>query len=485
MTAKRLSRTGEVHNFEVASLERELATHFSTLRTVTSVAKPWPPVLHLSPDSPNLLKPFTIPIHQTPLNTAIMGGDLNLKKSWHPLLMSNQKRVYNEEHKALEEHKKTAQVLKERAEERQIQELERLQEAAGGKKRIDKVDWMYNGPSSGAVGVGGGVTEEMEGYLLGKRRLEGLVKRATAEAVGGEKVEESAPVPGANARDVAAKVASDPMLAIKKQEQAAYESMMGDPAKRRLLMLAAGKEEKEGGEKERRHKHRHRRHHRHRDEDEGRRSKRYSDEDEERRSSHRDHREHRHRRRSSPEDLRSRSRSPYERHDRRERSHRQRDYSASRSPPPRRRERDYDEDDKRRARHRSYPSPRRSGSSDSHSRSPYQSRDNESKNENPRTRSDSRKQRAPYTSPPEEGAKDSADEERAAKLAAMQSAASSLESERKARLEEIAAKEAKQRAEEDAKRGAQGKFVSAVRRDAEGVDLSRRLGGKRGGRGEE
>jgi len=71
-----------------------------------------------------------------------MGGDLNLKKSWHPVLMSNQKRVWAEEKKALDERKKTDQVLKERAEERQIEELERLQEVAGGRKRIDRVDWI-------------------------------------------------------------------------------------------------------------------------------------------------------------------------------------------------------------------------------------------------------------------------------------------------------------------------------------------------------
>jgi hypothetical protein len=44
-----------------------------------------------------------------------------LKKSWHPVLMSNQKRVWAEENKALEERKKTDQVLKERAEERALQ----------------------------------------------------------------------------------------------------------------------------------------------------------------------------------------------------------------------------------------------------------------------------------------------------------------------------------------------------------------------------
>src|SRR5690348_2376766 len=101
-----------------------------------------------------------------------MGGDLNLKKSWHPVLMSNQKKVWEEEQKALEERKKIDQIMKERAEERQIQELEDLQAAAGGAKRQARVDWMYSGPSTGEAGT----TEEMEGYLLGKRRIDGLLK---------------------------------------------------------------------------------------------------------------------------------------------------------------------------------------------------------------------------------------------------------------------------------------------------------------------
>jgi hypothetical protein len=60
-----------------------------------------------------------------------MGGDLNLKKSWHPQLLSNQKRVWEEERKALEERKKTDQMMKERQEERHIQEIQELAESTG------------------------------------------------------------------------------------------------------------------------------------------------------------------------------------------------------------------------------------------------------------------------------------------------------------------------------------------------------------------
>src|SRR6266536_6001224 len=101
-----------------------------------------------------------------------MGGDLNLKKSRHQVLMSNQRRVWEEEKKALEERKRIDQMMKERQEERQIQELQQMQEAAGGAKRHNRVDWMYSGPANGQAGT----TEEMEGYLLGKRRIDGLIK---------------------------------------------------------------------------------------------------------------------------------------------------------------------------------------------------------------------------------------------------------------------------------------------------------------------
>jgi hypothetical protein len=419
-----------------------------------------------------------------------MGGDLNLKKSWHPHLMSNQKRVWAEETKALEERKKIEQVLKERAEERQVLELEQLQEAAGGKKRVDRVDWMYNGPGSGGPGAGGAVSEEMEGYLLGKRRLDGLVKKSEteslkkdAEAAGGEGGFMALNTNANSMRDTAAKVASDPMLAIKKQEQAAYEAMMSDPVRRRQLMQAAGREEDEGKgkdkEPDRKHKHRHR--HRHRDDEDGHRSKRrrYSDEDDDRRS-HR-HRSHRHGRRSPRSDSRSRSRSPrrrsdFDRDDRRFRSERRREYSVSRSrSPPRRR--DFDD---RRDRRRSYPSPRRSGSSDSRSRSPYRAR-RDDRNGGSRRRSPSDDtHRKPYTSPPEDrrASKQRTNDEadRAAKLAAMQSNASELESDRKTRLADIEVQEARQREEDDKKRSDKGKFISGVRREAEGVDAGRRLG---------
>ncbi|KAF2091288.1 putative Pre-mRNA-splicing factor CWC25 [Saccharata proteae CBS 121410] len=165
-----------------------------------------------------------------------MGGDLNLKKSWHPHLMSNQKRVWEEEKKALDERKRIDQMKKEREEERAIQDLQAMQEAAGGKKRLNRVDWMYSGPSSGETGT----TEEKEAFLLGKRRIDNLLKSAETEKLKKGAGEESfAVAQNANpVRDMASKIREDPMLAIKKQEQAALESIASDPVKRRQKLAA-------------------------------------------------------------------------------------------------------------------------------------------------------------------------------------------------------------------------------------------------------
>ena len=93
--------------------------------------------------------------------------------------------------------------MKEREEERQIQELQQLQEAIGGKKRLNRVDWMYSGPSSGQAGT----TEEMNGYLLGKTSLHGLLKNTENKKLEKGASEESfMALQNANtARDIASK----------------------------------------------------------------------------------------------------------------------------------------------------------------------------------------------------------------------------------------------------------------------------------------
>ncbi|KAI4157213.1 MAG: hypothetical protein L6R39_000718 [Caloplaca ligustica] len=382
-----------------------------------------------------------------------MGGDLNLKKSWHPVLMSNQRRVWEEEKKALEERKRIEQMVKERQEERQIQELQEMQEAAGGKKRLNRVDWMYSGPSAGQAGT----TEEMEGYLLGKRRVDGLLKGTDTRKLEKAASEDSfmALQKANTVRDTASKIREDPMLAIKKQEQAAYEALMNDPVKRRLLLKAAGGHTT-GPAKE--HK---QRKHRHRDEREERgyrshRRRRVDDDD-------RWHRRSRNHRRGSVSSSYSRSPSPYRR---RSASPYQRGSRSHRSPSP-------------------YRLRRSDPSSHGRSISPYQ-----------RPRSPS-----PYTRPPpsrvENGhhrlkpsrhsirtASPSPQQEaddRAVKLAAMQQNASELDQDRERRIAVIAEKETAEREAEEAARarsakyGGRGDFVHGLNRKAGDLDIGERM----------
>ena len=413
-----------------------------------------------------------------------MGGDLNLKKSWHPVLMSNQRRVWEEEKKALDERKRIDQMMKERAEERQIQELQEMQEAAGGKKRLNRVDWMYSGPSSGQAGT----TEEMEGYLLGKRRIDGLIKGTEHKKLEKTATEDSfMALQNANTlKDTASKIREDPMLAIKKQEQAAYEAMMNDPVRRRLLLKAAGADipTKEKERKHRKHRHhddRDDRHHHHRS------SKRRRTDDEDR---HRDRSRHqrddrlsrrteeaRHRRRRSessysrsPSPYRRRSPSPYYRSRRDSLPHR-RSRSRSRSPSP------------LPSRHhlpksKSYPalSHRRRSPSRSSSGSPPRTTHPPSSTQPPN----------PSTHHSNTPTEDSASS-RAAKLLAMQSAASALATDRASRLAALAERENADREADEAARarsavlGGKGAFVSGLERRAGGLELGERLRRGRGG----
>lgn len=423
-----------------------------------------------------------------------MGGDLNLKKSFHPGLMRNQKRVYDEEQKALDERKRTQQRINELKEERAKEDVQRQLEAAGGQKRVDRVDWMYQGPTDGQSGT----TEEREAYLLGKRRIDSLLKGTEHQKLEKNAAQEGLGAgagPSVNAaRDMASKVAADPLLAIKKQEQAAYDAVMGDPVRRKRLLASMGVVEEEE-EKERKHKSRRReeRHRRHRDrsEDGGRRRRR---DDSRSRSPRRrrtegdgDHR----RRRDSPG--RRRHRSPDD--DRRDRDRdrrRRRSSSRSRSPRRSREDRHRDDDRSHRDRHarRSSVSPssgdrrrsRRSDSRDGPRRTNGNGRDYR---EHHRRRDDERPANGPRHNGPSE-------DDRARKLAEMQQAASDLDKDREQRLTAIEererqAKEDDNRARREAEKfGGDRKFINGVRRKVDELGLAERVGrGKRGLRADE
>lgn len=377
------------------------------------------------------------------------GGDLNLKKSFHPGLRRNQAAVYDEEQKALAERKRTQQRIKEIKEERAKEELQRQEEAAGGKKRVDRVDWMYQGPTDGQVGT----TEETEAYLLGKRRIDNLIKGTEHKKLEKQAGQESfMALQNANTvRDTAAKIREDPLLAIKRQEQAAYEAMMNDPIKRRQLLASMGIEDAKKKERSSRKDEKHRRrHHRHRSFDpEERRHRRRRSDSRSRSPRRRDRSEERERRRHrSPRRHRSdEGRNGYE--------SRSEDALRRRSPSPIR--------------------PSRPSSYHEEARNSHRRHDGRADSRNGWSRKDSR----PRAADEDEAAK----EEKARKLAAMQSAASELDQDREKRLAQLeererAAREADDRARE---RGGDRGFVNGLHRQAGKLDLAERIGRGRQG----
>ncbi|KFA62271.1 hypothetical protein S40285_06479 [Stachybotrys chlorohalonatus IBT 40285] len=441
------------------------------------------------------------------------GGDLNLKKSFHPGLRRNQQAVYDEEQKVLAERKRTQQRINEIKEERAKEELQRQLEAAGGKKRIDRVDWMYQGPTDGQAGT----TEETEAYLLGKRRIDNLIKGTEHKKLEKQAGEESfMALQNANtARDTAAKIRDDPLLAIKKQEQAAYEAMMNDPIKRRQLLSSMGIENEKKKEKSRRREDRHRRrHHRHRSEDseDGRRHRRqrsYSrsrspEGDHHRRKRRERSEEHSRRRRDESQDGRDRKRRRSDdgyserresrRHhddDKRRRDVRvdgedirRRRNSSSPEPSPRHRDdgdKDYRRDGRQghgrddRGRDLQADERRHNGSHSNHRDSKRDNRGYNGRHENGNGRysNGGRQDCQPDKD------KQAKEDEKARKLAAMQSAATDLDEDRVKRLamleeRERAAREADDKGRE---RGGDRGFVNGLHRQANSnLDLGARIG---------
>ncbi|KAK3395582.1 pre-mRNA-splicing factor CWC25 [Sordaria brevicollis] len=437
-------------------------------------------------------------------------GDLNMKKSWHPQRSGNVAATQKAEAEAIAERKKLQQRLQEIEEERRKEEIQKALEAAGGKRKIDRVEWMYSGPTDGQAG---GDSAENEAYLLGKRRIDKLLQdNDTKKALSKQPQQDLLSAAGqaaptiANARDVATKIREDPLLAIKRQEQQAYEAMMNDPIKRRQLLASMGIDDsqiaKKDGKEERRHKHRsHHHHHRserhHRDRDDERERDRDRDRDRDR---------HSRRRRSDSRD-RSRSRSPRRRSDDDEdRSKRRR-----RDSPDRSRRRDRDEsprsrrdnrDDSRSRRHRSRDRSRsrsRSPGGRSSRRREYSRerengaslrRDDRNRDQRPPRREDDRPRyigglnRGGRQPQPEVDDK-KAEEERAKKLAAMQAAATDLDKAREERLKALAeAERAEREADEKARqqnkkyRGGDAGFMSGLHSRAADMKIADRMNGR-------
>ncbi|KAJ6520025.1 Pre-mRNA splicing factor-domain-containing protein [Mycena sanguinolenta] len=434
------------------------------------------------------------------------GGDLNMKKSWHPLLLKNQEQVWLKEKEALEEKKKLDQLRKEKEEERQLQELQRLQEEKTGKKRTEKLEWMYATPATGSSQN----PNDLEDYLLGKKRVDKILTADENAKVGAAHKNFIAVQNANSARDIAAKIREDPLLAIKQQEQAALEALRANPLRLRELQERNGikpKKDKKARKEERKEERRRLRHERKHRKDE-RYSRSPSPADDRYRSSRSNERTSHARRSLSP---RSRSRSPLPsrlRHS--EPTRRDRSYSPRRSnypvkrqtsftPPPHRDSRsrspvrdrdpasrvkawprsdDSDESAPPRRRSPDY----RDGTNGKRARSPSPARYRDERNGAKRPRMSPP---PPPRAPPPRSMADKAADDRAARLAAMSSNATSMSVERQERLAQLLEKEKAELAhEEEARRKnkGMGTFLSQEQKKVfGGIALDEQIRRGRGG----
>lgn len=286
-----------------------------------------------------------------------MPGDLNLKKSWHPGLQKNQAAVHAREQDALEERRRIQERQREIKLEREREELQKLQEMATGKKKVARVEWMYNDPTAAASAnattstVDANTTDD---YLLGKRRIDNVVKQKGHLEAFDDSLDRFQPKESTAEESVVHKVKDDPMAMVKERA--------------RELNIHYG--DREGESDRRKRRRRREREDRERSRSRERRRRRRRDDSRERRRDRDDG--ERKSRRDSERSRRTRDRSRDSSRDRSadgERSRRTRDRSAER---PRARSRDRD---RSREKERSYR-PRRDDTYDrDHHRHSRTSRD--------------------------------------------------------------------------------------------------------------
>lgn len=154
-----------------------------------------------------------------------MPGDLNLKKSWNPALIKNQKKVWEREQDALKEYQVIKQRRKEIEQEREKEELIRLQYGndpsslpTKQKLELNKLGWMYTDvPDSKEPEVNeSGFREVEEDFLLNKDDVEQLLKGGRAvKRNDGSRFDKVATV---GAKKPAATLSDDPLLMIKREQ---------------------------------------------------------------------------------------------------------------------------------------------------------------------------------------------------------------------------------------------------------------------------
>ncbi|KAL3154798.1 hypothetical protein ABBQ38_011342 [Trebouxia sp. C0009 RCD-2024] len=159
-----------------------------------------------------------------------MGGGLGFlnKKTWHPGRLDNVEKVWKKEQEHAKEQNKLEDLRKQIADERQKEELEMIAAAAGHKVRSDRLDWMYQGgmlakqeadQRTEEAMMSGKPVQEDESTELNKAQQAVLLPTFYSEDT------------PASANETWARLHSDPLFAIRQQEQTARKAIVANPVK--------------------------------------------------------------------------------------------------------------------------------------------------------------------------------------------------------------------------------------------------------------
>lgn len=187
------------------------------------------------------------------------GGDLNLKKSWHPNTMKNMERVWKAEQKDTEEKKRIAELQREINAERDREDIQKFAEDTGVVKKKDdlKLEWMYKGPSQSV---------NREEYLLGKAIDKSFEKYNSEQNGGPSAFQDEERLPGSireakssllnDQVDMARKMNEDPLMAIRQRAVQKAKELYNNPVRLKQMqkMVASKSEEKKDKKKKKKSK---------------------------------------------------------------------------------------------------------------------------------------------------------------------------------------------------------------------------------------
>ncbi|PAN36033.1 hypothetical protein PAHAL_6G252000 [Panicum hallii] len=266
------------------------------------------------------------------------------KKGWHTGSLRNIERVWKAEQAEEAEKRKTEELKKQVAAEKEKAEFRAMQERAGLRPAQERLDFLYE--SGLAVG------KSSEGFQALQQSAPGAAA-ASSSAQASVADSSKAAAPGAlfedkpqSANDTWRKLHSDPLLLIRQREQDAIARIKNNPIKMAEIKKSVEAEKKQKEEKKEKKKHKKHRHHK------SKSKRRHSDEnsDSDEISDGKD--ERRKRVHSSPDHKKEEKRS------RHEKKHRRHDSSDSDNDGPPRRQ-DLSEDDEPRRRRHDDDEPRR------------------------------------------------------------------------------------------------------------------------------